>query len=70
MALLVNPDTGTVVSVKGDLEARYRARGWAEHGSQSASVKAAPEKPKPEPDTDSDDTETEPVKRSQTRRKK
>lgn len=63
MAFLVNPVTGTVVSVQGDLESRYRARGWAEHGSQPASVKAAPEKPSDDDDTD------KPVTRRNTRRK-
>jgi len=63
MSRLVNPDTGTVVSVQGDLEARYRARGWAEHGSQPAKVKATPDKPSDDDDTD------KPVTRRNTRRK-
>lgn len=44
MALLVNPATGTVVSVGGNLEKRYRARGWAEHNSQPEN-EAIPEEP-------------------------
>lgn len=44
MTLLVNPATGTVVDVQGDLELRYRARGWAEPIAQSDN-EAIPEEP-------------------------
>jgi hypothetical protein len=45
MARLVNPDSGTVVGVEGDLEAHYRALGWADADAPARStVAAAPEK--------------------------
>lgn len=62
MTFLVNPDTGTVVSVQGNLEQRYRARGWAEPKGRPA-AKVAPEKP-------SEDKDEKPATRRNTRRSK
>lgn len=45
LARLQNPVTGTVVSVEGDLEERYRARGWSEPDTQTREPLAAPEEP-------------------------
>lgn len=57
MALLVNPATGTVVSVQGDLETRYRARGWAEHNSQPE-IEAIPEEPAVEVEAETEAEQT------------
>lgn len=62
MPRLKNPATGTVVSVEGDLERRYRARGWAEPGGKPVK-KAEPEKPSEDNDAD------KPATRRNTRRK-
>lgn len=62
MPFLVNPDTGTVVSVQGELEQRYRARGWAEPKGRPA-VKVAPAKP-------SGDVAEKPTTRRNARRSK
>lgn len=51
MPRLVNPATGTVVGVQGELERRYRARGWAEPDGKP-SKKATPEKPVNDGETD------------------
>lgn len=45
MARLTNPATGTVVSIEGDLEARYRAAGWTDAESDQQET-ATPEKPR------------------------
>lgn len=45
LARLQNPVTGTVVSVEGDLEVRYRARGWPEPDAQAKEPLVAPEEP-------------------------
>lgn len=46
MSRLVNPVTGTVVHCEGDLEAAYRARGWAEPEAARPVAEVAPEKPR------------------------
>jgi len=43
LARLIHPTAGTVVTVEGNLEDRYRAAGWSEEGQQE---EATSEKPK------------------------
>lgn len=64
MTRLINPATGTVVHVQGELESRYRSRGWGEPNGKPEAMKAAPERPSEDEGSD------KPVTRSNTRRKK
>lgn len=64
MARLIDPVTGTVVNIEGDLEKLYRARGWVDPSGQLKKNKATPEKPV------EDDGNDKPVTRRNTRRTK
>jgi len=46
MSRLVNPGTGTVVHVEGDLDALYRSRGWRDADAPAEPVEVPPEKPR------------------------
>jgi len=47
LARLIHPTAGTVVTVEGDLEGRYRAAGWGDADAPAQQVEAPSEKPKP-----------------------
>jgi hypothetical protein len=47
LARLIHPTAGTVVRLEGDLEAFYRAGGWADADAPAQQDEAPSEKPKP-----------------------
>lgn len=48
MPRLTHPSAGTVVTLEGDLEERYRAAGWVDADASAQQEEATTEKPKPE----------------------